>query len=131
LRWLKWVAVAVLLATGVLGIKDGAGDWGNPQTALQRTVTVGVLLYGVLGLVAAFGVVRRQRWSAVLSAAWGVVVTYVATVASFAYSDPTLSQSGTMAGVMGAFVATALIGLFVVWVVRRTLRAAPPTQPVA
>ncbi len=131
MRWLKWVAVALLLATGVLGIKDGVSDWNNPVTPLQRTVTVGVLAYGVLGLVAALGVVRRRRWSVALSALWGVVVTYVASVASFAFSDPALSQPATVSGVVGAFAVTALIGVFVVWVARRTIRTAPGASPTA
>ena len=132
MKWLKWVAVALLLATGVLGIKDGVSDWNNPVTALQRTVTLGVLVYGVLGIVGAIALIRQRRWSVAVSAVWGVVLTYVASVASFAFSDPSLSQQGTLGGVLGAFLATALIGALVVWIAHRSTRAAAaspkPTQ---
>ena len=42
-----WIVAILLLAvTGVLGLKDGIADWNGQLSALQRSVTIGVLLYG-------------------------------------------------------------------------------------
>ena len=84
---------------------------------------MGVLLYGGLGVIAAVGLFRRNQWSVMVSALWALIVTYVATVASFAYSDPTFSRRETLAGVASACIVTALIGAFVVWAARSATRA--------
>jgi len=123
MRKAAWVlAILLVLATGVLGLINGIGEMGSAQTPLQQSVTVGVLLYGCLGVIAAVGLFRRKRWSVMVSALWALIVTYVATVASFAYSDPTFSRRETLAGVAGACIATALIGALVVWAARSATR---------
>jgi hypothetical protein len=123
MRQAAWIiAIVVLLVTGFLGLTNGIGELGDWTTPLQMSVTLGVLLYGVLGAVAGIGLIFRRTWGAAVATAWAVVVTYVATVASFAYSDPTFSQSDTRSGVIGALVATALIGVSVVWAARVATR---------
>src|SRR5881628_1059837 len=109
------VAIALLLVTGVLGLGNGITELKDVLTPLQRSVTFTVLLYGVFGMSAAIGLVRRQSYSVGMAVVWAIAVMYAATVASFAYSDPTFSHSGTLAGTIAAGVATALIGWFVVW----------------
>ena len=124
MRKVAWVvAVILLFGTGVIGITNGVREFTDSLSSLQRSVTIAVLLYGVLGAVAGFGVARRRPWSVKLSIAWAVLVTYAATVASFAYSDPTFSQSGTLAGTIAAGLSTALIGAGIVWVARDATRA--------
>jgi hypothetical protein len=124
MRKVGWVlSISVLFLTGIVGLLNGVREIGDVHSRLQLTVTCGVLLYGVLGLAAGVGLARRRPWSVNLSVAWAIVVTYVSTVASFAYSDPTFSQSGTLAGTVAAGVSTALIGAAVVWVARVATRA--------
>lgn len=124
MRKAGWVlAIAVLLVTGIVGLLNGVREIGDMHSRLQLTVTLGVLLYGLLGLVAGVGLARRRPWSVRTSIAWAAVVTYVATVASFAYHDPTFSQSGTIAGTVGAGVSAALIGMGVVWAARVATRS--------
>jgi hypothetical protein len=109
-----WLALLVLSSTGVLGLYNGVTEWGNWETRLQMSVSVGVILYGVLGIVAATGLVRRTRWSAGAALAWGIVVTYVGGVAAVAYA-------GADASVMGgasAALASGLIAWGVVWTAR-------------
>src|SRR5688500_16682119 len=119
MRKAAWIiAIVVLLITGFLGLTNGIGELGDWTTPLQMSVTLGVLLYGVLGAVAGIGLIARRRWSATVATAWGIVVTYVATIASFAYHDPTVTESGTLVGVISAFVVTALIGVGVAWAAR-------------
>jgi hypothetical protein len=130
MRKVPWIlSVTLLLVTGVIGLRNARDDWNDPLTALQRTVIVGVALYGMLGIVGGVGLARRRPWSVTVAAAWAITVTYAATVASFAFNDPTFSREGTLAGVVGAFVACALIGVFVVWSARRAVAARATGAP--
>lgn len=125
MRKAAWVlTIVLLLGTGALGLYNGVTELTQGATALQRSVTIAVLLYGVFGLVGGVGLGLRRRWSLTVAAAWAVAVVYAASVASFAFHDPTFSQSGTTAGVIGACVATALIGALVVWSTRSVTRSA-------
>jgi len=100
-----WIlSMLLLLNTGGIGLYNGVTEMPDAQTALQRSVTIGVLLYGVLGLAAAV-------W---LSAAWAVVVTYVASTAAFAYAAADATVGAALAGGLGA----AAIGILVVWCAR-------------
>jgi hypothetical protein len=111
------VAILLLLNTGVLGVYSGLGELSEAHTALQRSVTMGVLIYGVLGLAAALALLVRHRWSIPLSIAWGVVITYVAAAAAPAYAGDDATIGGTIAGGIGA----GLIAVFVVWCARMVL----------
>lgn len=130
MRKAAWIlSIVLLLGSGVIGLLNASREWDDPSGALQRSVTLGVLLYGVLGVAGGVGLALRRGWSVAVAAAWGITVTYVATVASFAFHDPTFSQSGTVAGTAASGVATALITIFVVWAARSATRA--PSLPRA
>jgi hypothetical protein len=116
----RYLAIAVLLVTAFLGLMNGLREWSDSGTALQRSVHGAVILYGVLGAVAAAGLLGRRRWSVAASIGWAAATTYAASVASFAWSDP--RAEGVIAGVIAAFVSTAIIGLLVVWVARSSTR---------
>jgi hypothetical protein len=116
-----WVlALALLATTGALGLRNGWGELPGAATALQRVVTGGVLAYGVLGPTTLAGSVARRRWAPAAAAAWGAVVTGVATLAPIAYGGPDVPLAGALAG--GA--VTALIALGVWWAVRHRARTA-------
>lgn len=124
MRKAAWIlSIMLLLGTGLIGLMNAAREWDDPSGALQRTVTLGVLLYGLLGVTGGVGLALRRGWSVPVVAAWAITVTYVATVASFAFHDPTFSQSGTVIGTAASGFATALIGWFVVWAARSATRA--------
>lgn len=123
-----FLTVALLLVTGFLGVSNGSSEIGDAQTGLQRSVSMAVMLYGFLGFIAGFGILRRETWSVAVAIGWSVAVLYAGTVASFAYSDPTFSQEGTLAGVIGAFVAIVLIAAFVVWTARSATRVPRPAE---
>ena len=127
----RFVAIALLLVTGVLGLREGVPSLRQDLTPLQHTVTVAVLLYGVLGTVGAYGLVRARPWIVPVTIAWAVATTYAATVASFAFHDPALRESGTRIGTASAFAFCALMSALVVWVARKALRpdAAPTASP--
>ena len=53
-RKIAWVlSLPVLIITGGLGIFNGLREWSDGETTAQRLVPVGVLLYGVFGLITA------------------------------------------------------------------------------
>jgi hypothetical protein len=119
-RSIAWIlSIGLLLLTGCLGVYDGLTEWGGATTPGQKSVTAGVLLYGILGVVTAYGMFRRHRWSFSGAIAWGVVITYVAGTASLFYSE-----AGIGAALAGGG-ATALIALGVIWTASVVTRAEP------
>lgn len=112
------LSLLLLIVTGMLGVYNGITEWGSWRTPMQASVTVGVLLYGILGLISAFGLFRRRRWSVWTAAAWGVAVSYVPGVAVTAYGE-----GGTMIAAITASAASALIAIGVVWTTHAVTRA--------
>jgi hypothetical protein len=122
---LAWVlSLAVLVVTGVLGVYNGITEWEEGQTAMQQSVTVGVLLYGILGLITAFGLFQRRAWSVGTSIAWAIAVTYVPGVAVTAYGG----DGGTMLSAIAASAVSGLIAAGVVWTTHRTTRREPEIE---
>jgi hypothetical protein len=120
-RIARVVGILLLVVTGLLGLYNGVIERSDVETPLQASVNVGVLLYGVLGLVGAYAALRRRRWGVWSVTAWAVLITYVSGTAALAFA-------GADAGVVGAVSAAAgaaLIGAFVVWAVRPASSPAP------
>ena len=114
------VSILLLLNTGGLGLYNGLSELSDAHTPLQLSVTIGVLMYGILGLTAAAALIVRKPVAVWISAAWAVVVTYVASAAALAYAGADASIGGALAGGLGA----ALIGVFVVWCAHAVTRPA-------
>ena len=111
-RTIVWVLSLLLLSfTGVVGVYNGLTEWEEARTAMQHSVTAGVLLYGVLGLLTAFGLFRRRRWSVGTAIAWALAVTYVPGVAVMAYGG----DGAILSSAIAASGAAAVIALGVVW----------------
>jgi len=115
------LSLLVLLATGATGLYNGVQDLPGARTTLQYSVTVGVLLYGVLGLAAGAAMATGHPSSIWLVAQWGVVVTYVASTAALAYAP-----DATVAGAVGGGLGAALIAAGVMWTVRASVRRSAP-----
>ncbi len=105
------LSLALVVVTGVMGIYNGITERSTGTTNLQKSVTAGVFLYGVLGLITAYGLFRRRGWSVGAAIAWGIVITYVAGVAAIAYAGEDASWIGAVAG----SAVTALLAAGVVW----------------
>ena len=84
-------------------------------------MTLGVLLYGVLGLITAYGLFRRERWALGPAIGWAIAVTYVAGVAVMAYGGEDAILGSAIAAI-AASAGSALIALGVIWTVRTTTR---------
>jgi hypothetical protein len=118
------LALFVLFVTGVLGLFNGLRELSDPLTPLQRSVSVGVLVYGVLGLAGGIALMAGHRAAAWLAAVWGVIVTYVASIAPIAYGG----AEGTLIGAVASGIASALIAVGVVWVARTSAATAPASM---
>jgi hypothetical protein len=121
-KTVAWIlSLGLLLLTGWLGFYNGLTEWAGATTLGQKSVTAGVLLYGILGFTTAYGLFRRKGWSFTAAIVWGVVITYVAGAAVLFYGGP---DAGIGAALAGAG-ATALIALGVVWTAKVITRAQP------
>jgi len=114
------LSLLVLLTTGVLGMINGVTQPGEADDMLQFTVACGVLAYGVLGIVTAYGMLRRKRWAVPVGVVWGIIITYVASMATFAYAPEEATAVAAIAGGLG----TALIAYGVVRTIRVSLARA-------
>jgi hypothetical protein len=115
-----WVlSIVVLLATGALGLRNGARQLADATTPLQYSVTVSEIVYGVMGLAAGGLLAARHRSAVWLAAVWAVVVTYVASMAALAYAG----AHATARGAVSAGIGSALIGAAVVWGARSAVRS--------
>jgi hypothetical protein len=118
-RKIAWVvSLALLLVTGVLGIYNGITEWEPGHDLLQKSVTAGVFLYGAFGLITAFGLLRKRRWSVLTAIVWGVAVTYVPGAAIMAYGG----QDAFLSSAIGASVGSAILAFGVVWTARAASR---------
>lgn len=108
------LSLAVLFITGVIGIYNGITERSTGATNLQKSVTVGVFLYGLLGLASAYGLARRRGWSLGTVAAWALVITYVPGAAVIAYAK----EASPIGSALVASAASALIALGIVWTAR-------------
>jgi peptidoglycan/LPS O-acetylase OafA/YrhL len=130
MRKASWLlAITLLLVTGGIGLYNGSVEYATGATHLQRSVSVAGFLQGLFGVIAAVGLARRRPWSVYATAAWAVCMLYTASVASFAYHDPTFANTGTATGVAMAAIVVALIGAAVVWAARVATRT--PNLPRA
>ena len=123
-RLIAWtLSLAILGLTGVMGVYNGLTEWDGADTALQRAVTGGVLVYGVLGLAAFATLLNRRRAAIRWCAAWGAAVTFVATAAVPAYAGP----DATVAAAVVGGLATLLLVALVIWTARSVAHAHGPS----
>ena len=114
------LSVLLLIVSGWLGLSNGLRELSDTFTPFQRTVSTGVLIYGILGIAGAIALIARWRSAVWFTTAWAVVVTFVASTAAHAYAGEDATLVGAIAGGLG----TALIGFGVVWCARSVTRSA-------
>ena len=118
-RKVAWVvSLCVLSVLGCLGVYNGLNEWGEGRTPFQHSVTVGVLLYGVLGLITAYGLFRRERWTIWPAIGWAIAVSYVPGAAVMAYGG----EDAILVSAIAASAGSALIALGVIWTVKVSTR---------
>ena len=119
-RKIAWfVSLGLLIFSGVVGTYNGLKEWGEGRNALQHSVTVGVLIYGIFGLISAYGLARRKRWTLGTVIVWTVAVSYVPGVAVMAYAG----EDAILASAIAASVGSLLLALGVIWTTNVMTRA--------
>lgn len=113
----RWIALALVVVTALLGPINVIDEIGDGETLLQQTVGAAVAVYTIASWLALIGLWRRRRWAIGAAAVWGVAATWAATVATYAFGD------APPAAVAAPFVSCALMTAWVVWAVRDTLDA--------
>lgn len=119
LAWI--VSLALLLFTGVVGVYNAITERGEAENLLQHSVTIGVFIYGVSGLVTAYGLFRGLRWSLRTALVWAIAVTYVPGVAVMAYGG----EDAILGSAIAASVGSALIALGVLWTTNAMTKPRP------
>jgi hypothetical protein len=111
-RKIAWIlSLVLLLFTGAVGVYNGLTEWREGRTPAQHSVTLGVLLYGVFGLITAYGLFRRRRWSVATSIVWTIAVSYVPGVAVMVYGG----EGAILSSAIAASAGSVLVALAVVW----------------
>jgi hypothetical protein len=124
-RNVGWVvSLVTLFLSGALGLFNGVRELTDALTPLQRSVSIGVLIYGILGVGAGVALAARHPSSVWLAAMWGVVVTYVASFAAIAYAG----AGATVVGAVASGIGSALIAAGVIWAARVSTRRTPAPQ---
>ena len=108
------IAFLVLGSTGLIGVYNPFVEWRSAHTVLQKSVTASGALYGIVGLIAAIGLLLRKKWSVRFAVAWGILVTYSGSAAVTAYGQAPNAVSATF----GAFVGCLAISALVVWLTK-------------
>jgi hypothetical protein len=121
-RKVGWaLSLVVLFLSGSLGLSNGVRELTDALTPFQRAVSIGVLVYGVLGVVGGVALAARHPSSAWLATMWGIVVTYVASFAAIAYAG----ADATVVGAVASGLGSALIAAGVIWSARVSTRHTP------
>ena len=107
-------SLLVLLASSALGLYNGIVERAESESGLQLSIAYGVLAYGVLGLLAAIGLMTRKRWALIVGGLWAVVIVYVASTAALAYAPADATIGSAVAGGLG----TAAVAAIVIWTIR-------------
>ena len=115
------LALVLVAATTVIALGNIPDEFRSAESGLLRqSVAFAVTLYAVLGLLLLIGALRRRPWAVTIAVAWAVSVFYAATVATFAWSDPI--DRGVIMGGIAAGLSCVLMGWWVVWAARESVR---------
>ena len=131
---LRGLASLLPLFTGMSGVVNGPSELSASVTALQRTVTYGVLAYGIAGLMLGMLVLvgfhqtlgpstRRRRATLAVGNAWGLALVLTGTLAPVAFGGTSWAVG------LVACLATALVVAGALWLVRAAERAPAPVVP--
>lgn len=115
----RTLAGSLLVYTGISGISRFPQEFRDSETLLQRVTEVGVLAYGIAGVVAAIALLLRHRWAVPAAVAWAVAVAYTGSLAPVSFGGTSV-WIGVASGIL-----SALVGAAVVWLARIGARPRP------
>ena len=111
-RWwivAKVIILLLLVGTGLGGLYNAPNEWPDAATPLQHATSAGELVYGVSGLLTAWGMLRKRRWAMISGAAWVASIATVATLAPIAYGGDDVSMGGALVGGFAALAVAVLV----------------------
>ena len=120
----RWLALAVVAATGVFGSINAFDELGDGDTLLQRSVGAAVALYAALSWVILVATWRRRAWGVPVAVVWSLATIWAATMGSYAWGH------APWGAVVAAGASCVLLGVWIVWAVRESVSAQSP-PPVA
>lgn len=110
-RLLRIAIALLLLASGLLGAQSGVADVGSADSPARAAAAAVELLYAVLGVLAAPGLVLRRPWASLLVPAWAVAATATAALAPVVWGSAgagaAVAAGGLTAAVAGAIAWAA------------------------
>jgi len=110
--WVLMVGVGLVSVAGAWTLRRA---WAPAQTAAQRVVLAGQVVYVFAGLAVVRGLWRASRWCWIAAVVWGLG-SLAAAAGPLAYvPDP----RKVARGVAGSEVAIVLLTLLLVWYARR------------
>ena len=118
IAWFRLTALILALialgATGFLGVHNVFNERSEAVTALQKSVTVGGGIYGILGVITALGLILRKSWAVRSAIAWAIVLTYTGSAANPAYAE----MENLLIPTLSAFALCAVVAALVVWLTK-------------
>ena len=105
----RFVILAVLIATGILGLLNGPPDLRQRQSGLQLLVACAVILYGIGGLAGAFGFWRYRSWTPVALYLWGLGATAAGSIAPIAFGCDVPWYAPVASGLASLAIAAVVI----------------------
>jgi hypothetical protein len=110
------VGCVLLLVCGGIGLWNVVQEWGQGATFWQRSVTVAVGIYAVLGVVGGAALAFRKRWSLPFAIGWALASVYAAGTSVMSYGG------GDLVSVLSAFLGAGAVCGLVVWCTDRATR---------
>jgi uncharacterized membrane protein (DUF2068 family) len=128
MKLVRVLVFLVLLLTAYTGFSNGLSDIRSAESTGQRVVSIAVAIYGITGLVSAYGLWRRKPWTRVTIALWGLSVFVAGSTAPRAYGGAEVNSLATITAVLACAV---MVGAVLVFVHRDLKRSAAPNSAEA
>jgi hypothetical protein len=115
LRFDPWLLLSIVLLAGfgLLGTWNGFNDQAGAETLLQLATSIASIAYGLLSLIGLGGLLIGWRGLRPVMHLWLIAITATGGMAPVAWGNASMGV-----GIAG-LILTLVIGLAIIWVVRR------------
>lgn len=107
-----WLAMLLLLALSVGGFWGLMDQWAADHSPGAVFSNAAQTAYAVLGLVAAFGLFRKARWTRTALSVWAVALIITGASAAMIWGE---QGWGAAAGAAGLMVVCAAVVFWLAW----------------
>lgn len=113
----RYTALVILSLLGTQGILSSSLQWRQVSTLGQGIQVTAQLLYGIVGIIASWRVLKKRTLPQTLEWTLIAVIMIAAGFATVVWAEGTVLQ-GLVSAVAGALLATAIL-----WLARRGVAA--------